>query len=477
MSTPLTIDDSDPSTIPADEQTESEAEYTGPLYLTKLTINNFKIIQFVEIDAETGEPIIIAGDNAQGKSTVMDATKALFFGKDACPGEPIRRGKNKSEIKGHLSNGQTVLYTVTRKFTKTGGTTLSVERTDGGEVGPAQQFLTSLVGGVKKADDSIAFDPTILIDMDAKKQDEILRKACDVDFSDLNAKHKQLYDQRTAKNKEAEKAAGDAERMPFHKGLPDKEVSFTDALADLAAREEKQRANDALSKKHDQHISDIQAEREQLVKINDAVQDCERQIAELQQRLVQLADAGKEALKNIADGDAAIAELGQQVAALVDPNIAEAKETIATLEQKNREIRANTARREALDRARKLADESEALTEQLKELDAEKARRLERADFPIPGLGFDDLGPTFNGLPLDQASTAQLIQLGAALAEQLRPRLRLLLVRRGGDLGPTARKVLFDLCQAKGYRCWLEEVNLTGEGATILMEAGEARRM
>ncbi len=465
-------DEHEPESEPA-----AEPEYTGPLYLTKLTITNFKIIQFADIDAESGEPLIIAGDNAQGKSTVMDGARSLFFGKDACPAEPIRKGKNKAQLKGYLSDGQAVQYIVTRNFTKTGGTTLTVERADGEKIGAAQEFLRSLVGGVRNADDSIAFDPTILIDMEPKKQDEILRKACDVDFTDLNAERKRLYDLRTAKNKEVEKATGDAERMPFYKGQPDKEVSFTEQLAEIEAREAKQKANDALTATHAQHVSDVQFEREQLAQVNEQVGDIEATIAKLQAQLADLAIRRGELTANITEGEAEIETLAQQVAALVDPNVAEAKEALAALEQKNREIRANSARREALDRARKLAEESEALTEKLKEIEAQKTARLERADFPIPGLGFDDIGPTFNGLPLEQASTAQLIQIGAALAEQLRPRLRLLIVRRGGDLGPSARKVLFDLCQAKGYRCWLEEVNVTGEGATILMEAGEARRM
>ena len=464
----------------ADQQeteTEPEAEYSGPLYLTKLTINNFKICQFVEIDAESGEPIIIAGDNEQGKSTVMDSVKSLFFGKDACPGEPIKRGKSKAQVKGYLSDGQAIQYIVTRNFTKTGGTTLSVERADGEAIESPQKFLTSLVGDVKKADDSIAFDPTILIGMPTAKQDELLRRVCNLDFTDIDAEHKAVYARRTAKNKEAERAQGDAERMPFVKGLPDKEVPFADALAELERREKTQKENDETIRKRDQHVSDINLERERLGQIAEATAQIEQQISELQNRLRMKDIEREQVTRTITDGEAAIAELSRLVDALVDPEVGEAKRNIAELEEKNRQIRANALRREALDKAKKLAEESDSMTDKLKELEAAKANRLEDAQFPIVGLGFDDIGPTFDGFPLDQVNTAKLILIGAAIAEKLRPRLRLLLVRRGTELGPAARKVLFDLCQEKRLGCWLEEVNLTGEGATILMEAGEARRM
>jgi hypothetical protein len=112
------------------------------------------------------------------------------------------------------------------------------------------------------------------------------------------------------------------------------------------------------------------------------------------------------------------------------------------------------------------------LTEKIEAVDAAKASILEKANYPIEGLGFDDIGPTFDGLPLSQASQAQLVKIGVAIGVALRPRLRLLLIRYGADLDSKSRAALWEMAQKHKCHVWLEVVTENTEGNSITMFDG-----
>ena len=53
---------------------------------------------------------------------------------------------------------------------------------------------------------------------------------------------------------------------------------------------------------------------------------------------------------------------------------------------------------------------------------------------PVEGLGFGAGIVTFNGLPFDQASTAEQLRVSVAIAMAANPKLRVLRIKHGNDL-------------------------------------------
>ncbi len=64
--------------------------------IIELQINDIKRISAVEIDPVTGELVILTGDNAQGKSSVLDAI--VFALSNQGLDDPIRHGRPSGSI-------------------------------------------------------------------------------------------------------------------------------------------------------------------------------------------------------------------------------------------------------------------------------------------------------------------------------------------------------------------------------------------
>jgi len=91
-------------------------------------------------------------------------------------------------------------------------------------------------------------------------------------------------------------------------------------------------------------------------------------------------------------------------------------------------------------------------------LDAEKAERLAAATFPIEGLGLNDSGVTWNGLPFEQASTAIRTRVSVAIGAALNPRLKVLLIRNGNDLDAKNLQLLADFAEEQALQIWVEKI-------------------
>lgn len=442
----------------------STTEERAPVYLTQLTIKNFKKVSFVRLNPTSWEPLVIGGANAQGKSTIMDAVLALLLGKEACPVQPIKLGKSKSEIEGYLGDEEHPnQYLVKRKFSADGSTKLTVDATDGSKLDmTAQAFLTSIAG---KSKDAIAFDPLLLAKMSKDDQDAFMRKICGVDFGELNADRKKLYDERALVNKEHDRATHEAEKLAHHNDAPGRELVVTELVAELERRRQTKSTNDV-------QRQGLQDSRDHLADSKTILESLDRDIAAIEAQLQQMRTDRDNRAIGIASEESLLPDAEAAVSALVDPDIEAALADIADAEATNTKVRANASRLEAVQRANRIADRSEDLTERIKKIDGQKATILENANYPIDGLGFDDSGPTFASLPLNQASQAQLIQIGVAIGVALRPRLRLLLVRSGNDLDSQSRAALWELAQKHKCHVWIEVVSETGAGCSIVMSEG-----
>lgn len=177
-----------------------------------LDIENVKYLSAVHIEPD-GSLIVVGGDNDQGKTCVLDSIEYAVNGAGSIPSKPIRAGQKKARVVLNLGDIQVI-----RTFTKK-GTNLVVKNKKGAIFPSPQAMMDKLKG-------KLAFDPLEFSRMDEKKQAEVLKKLVGLDFDQMDAKHKNLFDQRTTVNRHGKDLKGQLGGMAQHDGVPDDEVSI-----------------------------------------------------------------------------------------------------------------------------------------------------------------------------------------------------------------------------------------------------------
>ncbi len=190
----------------------------------------------------------------------------------------------------------------------------------------------------------------------------------------------------------------------------------------------------------------------------------EATIADLQRQLV----AATEALQTLHVELQWLPEVGEP------KDVAPLQAQLETLTETNAKIRANAEREKAREAVDTAEEASKALTEQMKEIDDEKAEMLAKATYPVPGMGFDEAGPTLNGFPIKQASDREKIELGVAIAFSQNPGLRIALVRAGSFFDPPALRALAETMKSRGGQAWVEVVRVAD--CDVVIEDGEERK-
>jgi hypothetical protein len=137
------------------------------------------------------------------------------------------------------------------------------------------------------------------------------------------------------------------------------------------------------------------------------------------------------------------------------------------------------ARRAALvEQVNEALAQSKALTDAMMAREAQRATALAAAKMPIDGLSFHvpETGKArvyFNGVPFEQASTAEQLKASTAIAIAANPTLRVLRIKDGSLLDEDSMKILADLAATEDLQLWVE---IVGEGgAGIIMEDGSVR--
>ena len=236
--------------------------------ILKLESENIKRLQAVEITPQ-GNVITVGGDNAQGKSSLLDSIAYALGGKRAVCDKPVREGQDKAKIVAELDD-----LIVSRTFTQAGGGTLTVSNKDGAKFSSPQKILDKLTG-------KLTFDPLEFTRMESKQQAETLKSLVGLDFSEQDQKRKELYDQRTQVNRDIKKAQGNLETMPAHDDAPEKEVSVSQLASELQHRQE-------INRQNQEKRSELQTLEGRVAKGQEYVSDIERQIQELQAKLHSL---------------------------------------------------------------------------------------------------------------------------------------------------------------------------------------------
>jgi hypothetical protein len=349
-------------------------------------------------------------------------------------------------------------FIVERTFSEK-GTYLTIKGADGAKYAKPQTLLADLVG-------AIAFDPMEFMRLGRtadgrKEQAKILRGLVklDVDIDALDRRRLALYEERTDINRDLQRAKARADSLKVPDGLPDVAPdiqAITDRLTGASAQNEARAAVLRRQEYADAAVHNAQTE----------IAEAETALREAQERL----DAARKMLE-VRKGEQA------KAAEEIAPAPADAVAIRAELDAANRiadGLRAQQAKIDADAEVTTYTREAEAKTEAIEAIDAEKAAALANAKMPVDGLGFADGLVTFNGIPLDQASSAQQLQISAAIGAAANPKLRVLLARDGSLLDSKSLALLGEFAAERDLQIWLERVDESGE-VGIVMEDGHVK--
>lgn len=391
--------------------------------IIRLSAENIKRLKAIEITPD-GTVQVITGRNAQGKSSVLDAIWLALGGGAAARGtvRPIRDGEDHAAVTLDLGD-----LIVTRTWTGD-KTALTVKTADGAKYSSPQAVLDALVG-------RLSFDPLEFTRLSARDQVAALLDivALDVDLNELARERQAAYDRRTDIGRQI-KALGEIEKPT---PAPDTEASASDLIARI-------REGGALIERQDAESRAVQA-------AHDEIEELRRDLAAWERTL-----------------DERIAKVSTHVP---EPDVAAMEAELDALEETNRAVRHNAEIAKATKIKQNLTEAYENHTAAIEAIDKQKADALTGATFPVDGLGFDDNGVTYQGVPFSQASSAEQIRVSLAMAMSLNPQLRVIRIVDGSLLDAENMALIAEMAAAQDYQVWVERV-ADGSGVGVVIEDG-----
>lgn len=400
--------------------------------IEKFVIHQFKGVRgTIEIQPDGPGCILIAGPNGAGKSSVVDGimqlvSKETITEKKGIP-KPIHDGKDGAFVEMTTSK---VVARVAYKKDDAG--TLTVTARDGGKYSSPKAFMVEATGGQ-------VFDTAEFEMRDPKEQRaELLRRVeLPFDVDKLTQKAKGFYDARTDVGRDVTRLTSQLAAFAApDPALPSEEVSATAILAEHAKATEHNRkleqAMDACAAAQEE-CRRAKAEVDRLADELDAAQSYEMRANETAEALLAAYRAGPE---------------------LIDLTSISAR--LETVEADNSKIRAQAQRaRIASELASKTAEQSD-FTAKIDAIEKQKKDGLATAVFPVKGLGIDDTGITFDGIPFRQVNAAQRIIVAFDLFTQSKPELRIIFIKNGDLLDAESLAGIEKIAVERGYYVVIE---------------------
>lgn len=434
-----------------------------PLRIVSLTVENIKRLVAVHIEPD-GSLIQITGRNGQGKSSVLDSIWWTLSGKGSIQEQPVRKGQSTGFSELDLGR-----FIVRRDYQVdavdgTWTTSLTVTSPDGQLYSSPQRLLDGFLG-------SLSFDPLAFMEKDAKgKVAELIRIAnIDLDFDKIARENLADFTRRTEINRQVkaltERVATFAPDVP-KKGAPADDVDTAALLADMQSAAETNAMIERARLEQERKIERLNAMDERVKALRQEADGLEDRIHELRKQADRLAESTAAERK----------EPAPEIPPFVDVADIRAKVEAAQAENESRrKVRDVVAKHAAaVVDLKKAQAEADALTDRIDGRTKTKNDAIQAAKMPVDGLSFGDGIVTYNGIPLDQASTAEQIRVSLAIGMSMDPTLRVILIRQGSLLDDESVAIVAGWADEHGFQVWMERVDSSGQ-VGIVMEAGQVK--
>lgn len=393
----------------------------------QLSIRNLMGISEVTIEPYPGVNVI-AGENGNGKSSLLDAIYFGLAGESAQKdiSRPIKDGAEEAQVTIDLGD-----FTVTRKWKQGKTSELVVTAKDGAKYTKPRAFLDEKLG-------SLSFDPLSFARMSSKEQMNLLLSMVKLPFSleELEEQRKAAYDERTDVNralKQAESALAQAPK-PLAE-VPEHEVSVSEIVSEL--RDAQALASHKLS--------------------------LEESCRQLQGSVESLAESLR-----VAQAD--LEEKSKELNGLVVPDVEELERRLEQAETVNASVRDAKRYLELVNDVAELKKISAEFSARLTALDQQKAEGIASATMPLEGLSFGDDGVTYKGTPLSQCSSAERLRISIAMAAAMNPHIRVMRIEDGPLLDKQNLQALMEEAEAKDLQVFVERIEPFGDQTFVVRD-------
>lgn len=408
--------------------------------IISLTAENVKRLIAVEI-VPNSDVVQITGKNAQGKTSVLDSIWWALAGTKNIQAVPIRKGANSARIR--LDLGEII---VTRTFSGKGGSSLTVESTEGAKFASPQTMLDNLLG-------ALSFDPLEFTRQKPMEQLQVLKGMVklDVDIDALDRENAADYAARTEINRKAKEARA---RIPgYEPGLPDALVTKTQLMEEWQAAVE-------FNADLDRQVAARARTTEEVLSKERHVESLKEELAALELKVLELRDTIELATKHAAEFRASATSLP----ALDAPkDIAALKAKVDEVDALNARIQAKLDTKRLEKEAGELEIKAGELTRAMGQREEKKSAAMAKAKMPVEGLGFGQEGVLYHGVPFEQSSSAEKLKVSMAIAMAANPTLRVVRIQDGSLLDDDSMAQLAQMAAENDTQVWLEKVDSSGK--------------
>jgi len=417
------------------------------LRILGLQITNYKGIQALDLTPK-GNVIKIEGDNEAGKSSAIDAIWSILEGEGHQPINPIRRGADKAEISLDLGD-----FTAKRTFTEK-GTYLYVETKDGFK--GSQKSLDMLYSRV-------TMDPMKFMNMKAAERNAVLLGLTGKkeELEAMSRDRKDIFDDRTLVNREVKKLKGKLSGLPEDKDVKEKTAAVLFEEIKRAQAVDKTRA--------DYRFALDVMDKETIPGMNRENENSEAEI----KRLTELIASNNAYMQGLESQKIVINNI--LAAASPERPLSEIQADIDSIDSYNKDVRDILAARETRKELAGKVKEADGLTNNIKQIDIDKAKILDNAKLPVENVTFEDDQLKIGGTPFEDLSTSQGIKASMKIAMALSPRLRVLHIKHGSELGEKSMAEVCKFANENNCQCWVEIVRAkpSGDEDSTYMVNGE----
>mgnify|MGYP000871553405 FL=1 len=347
-----------------------------------------------------GKSVYVVGKNGSGKSSFI---QAIFLAFKLFGNKPyLKKGEDKGQVKVQIGN-ETIEYTIERTFTESGDTILVVKDSKGKKIQTPQKFLDNLLG-------TSMYYLSEFLEADPKKQVKLFKEWFNINTDELDKKYKETYDKRHIEGMEETRLKKVVEG--YHYTYDDqkkyaKEKDVTELSQKLVAIN--QIENEQIAKGTEvKSIEDKIEEKTRLINTYEQNEiRYEQEIKDMEEKIGRLKTKIKKTKKSREVESVVTTKLGKELtqakeayAAIEVPDKIEIEEELAEVSEWNKTV-AHVAKYTA-DLLSLQAQEKvyRDLTEELREIEKAKKKKLEDAEIPVEGLSFDENTLIYEDKPL-----------------------------------------------------------------------------
>lgn len=413
----------------------------------KIEVLDFKRLKAARVVASTGTTLGISGRNCSGKSSFSDAIAAALGGKAAIPDidQPIRRGAKRAAI-----TIETEDWTAEQVFTEKSSTLKVVDKDGDPWTEPRTRFAKMLA--------PFSFDIGAFCRLKPKEMRDALLRACGLGekLAEIEARRKELYDERRVANTTVSKMKASIELMPtVPPGTPDAELSLDDLTVEFEEEQTKARALEFATR-------DVTAKALALEASENHVQRLKAELAQARIDTVTAKgahDRSVEALKS-----------------MPEPQIDAVREKMKSITEINAAIRDKQMQASARKVLAEHVEEAERLDAAVKARDEEKAALIAGVKLPIDGLEISDDDVLLDAIPLGQGSQSAKIKVGLAVSMASDPPIRIARITDASLLDQESVETVVAWAEESDYLVLMEFVanEPLGMEHELWIEDGEA---